>query len=186
MTALRAIAWCVLLVATTAAAGDDPLAGLTLEDHAGRTRPLDELAGSPVLVVLADRRASEQADAWGERLAPRLPALTAWRAAGRVAWLSIVDGRGVPDYARDAARERIRERRSAIRHGVSARPCCSTGKARSPSGWRRARARARRAALTRASLGAAATRLTTLTTSPRRHGRGGFGVPPAARVRVTS
>ena len=90
--------------------GDDPLRGIVLENAGGRARPLDELAGAPVLLVIADRRASEQANGWGERLAARTSALVPWRATGKVAWLSIVDGRGVPDYARDAARERIRER----------------------------------------------------------------------------
>jgi hypothetical protein len=105
---VRALA-CVLAVAATALAAD-PLAGVVLEDDDGRVRQLDELAGTPVLVVVADRRAAEQANAWGARLAAGAPALTAWRAPGRVAWLSIVDGRGVPEYARDTARRTIRQR----------------------------------------------------------------------------
>jgi hypothetical protein len=98
------------LLATAAGAADDPLAGLVLEDTSGRTRALDELAGTPVLVVVADRRASEQANAWGERLASKSPPLVAWKSPGKVAWVSIVDGRGVPEYARGAARDRIKEK----------------------------------------------------------------------------
>jgi len=98
-----------ITVAATAFAAD-PLAGIVLEDDDGHPRKLDELAGSPVLVVVADRRAAEQANAWGTRLAAGAPALTAWRAPGSVAWLSIVDGRGVPEYARDTARKTVRER----------------------------------------------------------------------------
>jgi hypothetical protein len=109
----RALALAAVVAGGAAAAASpdaDPLAGVTLEDDAGRPRSLDELAGAPVLVVIADRRASEQANGWGERLAARTSALAPWRGAGKVAWLSIVDGRGVPDYARDAARARIGER----------------------------------------------------------------------------
>jgi hypothetical protein len=105
----------LVLAATFAAAADDPLAGVTLEDTAGRLRSLDDLRGSPVLVVAADRRASDQANAWGERLATTCPTLAAWKAPGKVAWLSIVDGRGVPEYARGAARDRIREREDPSR-----------------------------------------------------------------------
>jgi len=106
----RALA-CALVVAVAAtAAAADPLAGVVLDDDDGHTRKLDELAGTPVLVVVADRRAADQANAWGARLAPAAPALTAWRAPGKVAWLSIVDGRGVPEWAHDAARKTIRER----------------------------------------------------------------------------
>ena len=105
---LLACALAITVAATAFAA--DPLAGLVLEDDDGHTRTLDELAGTPVLVVVADRRAAEQANAWGARLAAGAPALTAWREPGRVAWLSVVDGRGVPEYARGTARRTIRER----------------------------------------------------------------------------
>ena len=102
---------CALAITVgTIASAADPLAGVVLEDDDGQVRKLDDLAGAPVLVVVADRRAAEQANAWGARLASRAPALTAWRAPGSVAWLSVVDGRGVPEYARDAARRTIRER----------------------------------------------------------------------------
>lgn len=107
----RALAILLALCATVTAAPEvDPFAGVVLEDDAGHPRSLAELDGAPVLVVVADRRASEQANTWGERLAARTATLAPWRAPGRVAWLSIVDGRGVPRYARDAARDRIRER----------------------------------------------------------------------------
>jgi hypothetical protein len=98
----------MMVIGATPAA--DPLAGIVLDDDAGRSWHLDELRGEPVLLVIADRRASEQANGWGERLAARTGALAPWRAAGKVAWLAVADLRGVPDYARDAARERIRER----------------------------------------------------------------------------
>jgi hypothetical protein len=110
VTCVRALA-CALAIAIAATAdAADPLAGVVLEDDAGQARKLDELAGTPVLVVVADRRAAEQANAWGSRLATGAPALGAWRAPGTVAWLSVIDGRGVPDYARDAARRTIRKR----------------------------------------------------------------------------
>lgn len=113
---------CVLALASIAAApAIDPLAGLVLEDESGHARHLEELTDTPVLLVIADRRASEQANGWGERLAAGSAALTPWRATGKVAWLSIVDGRGVPEFARDAARERIREREvdAARKHRTS-------------------------------------------------------------------
>jgi hypothetical protein len=98
-----------IMIASTVA-GADPLAGVVLDDDDGHARTLDELAGSPVLVVVADRRAAEQANAWGAQLAAGAPSLTAWRAPAKVAWLLVIDGRGVPEYARDAARKTIRER----------------------------------------------------------------------------
>ena len=97
----------LMVVGATPAA--DPLTGVVLDDDSGRSWHLDDLRGVPVLFVIADRRASEQASAWGERLAARNVAVAPWRAAGKVAWLSVADVRGVPDYARGAARERIRE-----------------------------------------------------------------------------
>lgn len=107
---IRVVALVLALGASAIAAEGDPLAGLVLEDLNGTSRTLDELAGTPVLVIVADRRASEQASAWGERLAKRVPELVPWREPGKVTWLSVVDAHGVPEYAHDAARDRIRER----------------------------------------------------------------------------
>jgi hypothetical protein len=97
----------MMVIGATPAA--DPLAGIVLDDDAGRSWHLDELRGEPVLLVIADRRASEQATGWGERLAARTLPVAPWRAAGKVAWLSVADLRRVPDYARDSARERVRD-----------------------------------------------------------------------------
>ena len=110
---LRAAA-CAVVVATgalvaSAAAADDPLAGVVLDDSGGRSWHLDELRGGPVLLIIADRRAPEQANEWGERLAARTLPVAPWRATDKVAWLSVADLRRVPDYARDSARERVRD-----------------------------------------------------------------------------
>jgi hypothetical protein len=108
--ALRAVAVAsaaLMVLGATAAA--DPLAGIVLDDGSGRSWHLDELRGAPVLLVIADRQASKQAHDWGERLAARIDALAPWRAAGKIAWLSVADLRRVPDYARDAVRARLRE-----------------------------------------------------------------------------
>lgn len=88
----------------------EPLAGIVLEDDAGRAWSLDELAGGPVLLVVADRASAAEANAWGARVAEARDALAPWRTKGKVAWLAVADLRGVPDYARDAARGRVRER----------------------------------------------------------------------------
>ena len=104
----RAIACAIALAAIAATPKADPLASVTLDDETGRAWHLDELAATPVLLVIGDRRASEQANRWGERLAAGSSALVPWRSPGKVAWLSIVDGRGVPEWARGGARERIR------------------------------------------------------------------------------
>ena len=113
LATLRTVA-CAVAVATGAlvaggATADDPLAGIVLDDAADRTWHLDELRGGSVLLIIADRRAREQATAWGERLAARTLPVAPWRAAGKVAWLSVADLRRVPDYARDSARERARD-----------------------------------------------------------------------------
>ena len=102
-----------LLMLSAALATSDPLAGIVLDDAAGRSWHLDDLGDSPVLLVIADRNASKQATEWGVRLAARAVGLAPWRAPGNVAWLSVADLRHVPDYARDAARERIREQEKA-------------------------------------------------------------------------
>lgn len=88
----------------------DPLAGLVLGDVAGRPWRLDELAGAPVLVVVAERRDTVEGDAWGARLAAAGLPLARWRQRGRVAWLAVADLRRVPPWARRAARERLEER----------------------------------------------------------------------------
>jgi hypothetical protein len=107
---LRAVAVAsAVLVVLGATTGADPLAGIVLDDGSGRSWDLDELRGAPVLLVIADRQASRQAYAWGERLAARTEALVPWRAAGKVAWVSVADLRRVPDYARDGVRARLRE-----------------------------------------------------------------------------
>jgi len=95
----------------------DPLAGVVLGDLSGRTWRLDELHDSPVLVVVADRKAAAQARAWGARLAAMEAPLAPWRAPGKVAWVSVADLRRVPDYARGSARERLREREEARGEG---------------------------------------------------------------------
>jgi hypothetical protein len=123
---LRAAA-CVVVVATgglvaSAPAADDPLAGIVLEDAAERSWHLDELRGGPVLLIIADRRAAEQSTAWGERLAARTLPVAPWRATDKVAWLSVADLRRVPDYARDSARERVRDD-DAGRGPEGRRPC---------------------------------------------------------------
>lgn len=117
--------WALVLAAVLAcraAAADDPLAGLVLDDASGRPRALDELRGRPVLLVIADRRASQQANEWGARLAALGLALAPWSGPGRVAWLSIADLRGVPEYAREDARDRLRER-EAGRGELERRQC---------------------------------------------------------------
>jgi hypothetical protein len=110
---LRVVA-CAVAVATgalvaSAAAADDPLAGVVLDDADGRSWHLDELRGGPVLLIIADRKAPEQATEWGDRLAARTLPVAAWRTPDKVAWLSVADLRRVPDYARDSARERVRD-----------------------------------------------------------------------------
>jgi hypothetical protein len=119
---LRAIGF-VLALACGAGAADDPLADLVLDDASGRARALDELRDRPVLLVIADRRASQQASEWGARLAAQGLALAPWSAPGRVVWLSIADLRGVPEYARDEARERLEEREAG--RGATERSQCS-------------------------------------------------------------
>jgi hypothetical protein len=110
---LRAVASAVVVatgaLVASGAAADDPLAGIVLDDATGRSWHLDELRGGPVLLIIADRRAPEQATEWGERLAARTLPFAPWRVAGKVAWLSVADLRRVPDYARDSARERVRD-----------------------------------------------------------------------------
>jgi hypothetical protein len=120
--ALRAIGL-LLTLAFGAMAADDPLAGLGLDDASGRARTLDELRGRPVLLVIADRQASQQAGDWGAQLAAQGLALAPWSAAGRVTWLSIADLRGVPEFARDEARDRFAEREA--RRGETERSQCS-------------------------------------------------------------
>jgi hypothetical protein len=97
----------LLVMGATPAA--DPLAGIVLNDDSGRPWLLDEIRDAPVLLVIADRKASEQAKGWGERLAARSGALAPWRAPGKATWLAVADLRRVPDYARDAALESVRE-----------------------------------------------------------------------------
>ena len=112
--------YAVLLAATfpcavRSAAAAHPLAGVVLEDDSGRSRDLSELVGVPVLLVIADRTAAADADEWGRRLAATGAPLVPWRADGKVAWLAVTDLRRVPDYAREAARERVRERAAGRR-----------------------------------------------------------------------
>jgi hypothetical protein len=71
---------------------------------------LEDLREEPVLLVIADRRAAEDADAWGRRLAAAAPPVARWIVAGRAAWVTVADLRGVPEFARDDARARLRER----------------------------------------------------------------------------
>lgn len=99
----------VLLACSLAYAATDPLAGIVLVDVTGRPWALDELRDGPVLLVVADRKASTHAEEWGARLAARTTRLAPWRAAGKVAWVSVADLRRVPEYARDEARARLRE-----------------------------------------------------------------------------
>lgn len=114
------VATTILLVCSARpAASSDLLATLVLEDVAGTSWSLDDLQHEPVLLVIADRRASKQAEAWGARLVARTTKLAPWKAAGKVAWLSIADLHGVPEYARDTARTRLREQ-DADRQGERA------------------------------------------------------------------
>jgi hypothetical protein len=106
---LRALARAIVLLAVVAgraAADGNPLAGVVLDDVSGRTWRLGDLAGSPVLLVIADRTGLTEAQAWGTRLAAASIPLAPWRATGSVAWLAVADLRRVPEYARDAARAR--------------------------------------------------------------------------------
>jgi hypothetical protein len=108
-----ALAGAVLLGAAALArpaAAPNPLAGVVLEDDAGRSWRLGELVGTPVLLVVADRTASADANEWGRRLAAAGAPLAPWRAAGTATWLAVADLRRVPEYAREAARARVRER----------------------------------------------------------------------------
>jgi len=92
-----------------AVAAGDPLADLSVEDADGQTRSLASLRDQPLVLVIADRRAAAQARAWGTRLAGANLPLAPRAAPGTVVWLSVADLGGVPDYARDAARARLRE-----------------------------------------------------------------------------
>lgn len=123
MTALgRGVVVLALLLAEgVAVAAADPLAGVVLVDVTDRSWALDELSGEPVLLVIADRKAVPQAEAWGARLAGRTTLLAPWRAPGKVAWLSVADLRRVPEYARASARERLREQRVAPPAGEAPR-----------------------------------------------------------------
>jgi hypothetical protein len=87
-----------------------PRGGPVPGDAAGRSWRLGDLAGAPVLLVVADRTASASANEWGRRLAAAGAPLAPWRAEGTAAWLAVADLRRVPEYARDAARARVRER----------------------------------------------------------------------------
>jgi hypothetical protein len=111
--ALRAAVCAVVVTAGalvgSGASAEDPLAGIVLDDTTGRSWHLDELRNAPVLLIIADRRAPEQATQWGERLAARTLPVAPWRDHGKVVWLSVADLRRVPDYARDSARERVRD-----------------------------------------------------------------------------
>lgn len=91
----------------------DPLAGIVLEDAGGRSWRVDELAGAPVLLVVAERKDAAEADGWGARLAAEGLPLAPWRAPGRVTWLSVADLGRVPPWARKAAGERLGERATA-------------------------------------------------------------------------
>ncbi len=103
----------VLCACSVASAATDPLAGVVLVDVSGRPWALDELRDGPVLLVIADRDASPLAEAWGARLAARTTLLAPWHVPGKVAWISIADLRRVPEYARDAARDRLRAQAAA-------------------------------------------------------------------------
>jgi hypothetical protein len=109
VTVRRLVMLGVLLACGVACAATDPLAGVVLVDLSDRSWALDDLRGEPVLLVIADRTASQQAAAWGAWLAGRTTLLAPWRAPGKVAWLSVADLRRVPEYARASARERLRE-----------------------------------------------------------------------------
>ncbi|MEW6269149.1 MAG: hypothetical protein AB1689_07605 [Thermodesulfobacteriota bacterium] len=101
--ALLAVA--LLLVPGAAARAGWPFAGVVLEDPDGKRWDLDDLAGKPVLVAVADRAGSAQAVAWGRGIAKLRPqGVAAWATAGKVAILSIADLRAVPGFARGAAR----------------------------------------------------------------------------------
>lgn len=106
---------------TTGAVG--PLDGVVLEDDTGRAWRLADLTGEPVLLVVADRAAAADADAWGTRLADAGLPLAPWRAEKTVACLAVADLRRVPEYARNAARARVRERNAA--RPTTARRACS-------------------------------------------------------------
>ena len=98
----------VLCACSAASAATDPLDGVVLPDVSGRPWALDDLRDGPVLLVIADRDAAPLAEAWGARLAARTTLLAPWHVPGKVAWVSIADLRRVPEYARDATRDRLR------------------------------------------------------------------------------
>jgi hypothetical protein len=100
----------VLCTQSVASAATDPLAGVVLDDVSGRPWALDDLRDGPVLLVIADRDASSQAEAWGARLATRTTLLAPWHVPGKIAWVAIADLRRVPEYARDSTRDRLRTR----------------------------------------------------------------------------
>ncbi len=110
----------VFVAGSVVCAAPDPLAGVVLVDVSGRPWALDDLRDGPVLLVIGDRHASTQAEEWGERLAARATGLAPWRAAGKVAWVSVADLRRVPEYAREEARARLREQSAGRRGGGSA------------------------------------------------------------------
>lgn len=80
-----------------------PLAGLALADQSGRTWTLDELDGTPVVIVVGDRGTSDDATRWGERLGRARPSRFApWRTPGAVTLLSVARLPDVPSFARPA------------------------------------------------------------------------------------
>jgi hypothetical protein len=96
----------LLALATVAGAEQRaPLAGVALEDPDGRSWDLAALAGRPVLVVVADGDAADEAAAWGKAINDACrDCLAHWVEPGRLTVLSVADLRSVPSFARGTAR----------------------------------------------------------------------------------
>lgn len=82
-----------------------PFAGVVLEDPDERPWDLGQLAGHPVLLVVADNAASGESVEWGRGIGAARPhSVAAWIAPGKVAVVPVADLRAVPGFARGIAR----------------------------------------------------------------------------------
>ncbi|MBM4246112.1 MAG: hypothetical protein FJ148_20325 [Deltaproteobacteria bacterium] len=91
--------------ATAPAGSSAPFTGVVLEDPDERPWDLGQLAGHPVLLVVADRAASGASVEWGRGIgAARPQSVAPWITPGKVAVVSVADLRAVPAFARGTAR----------------------------------------------------------------------------------
>ncbi len=95
------------------------LAAVVLEDVDGRRWPAAEIDAQPLLIVVADRGASEDARAWGREIGrQRGGSVAHWAQPGRVVVVSAADLRAVPSFARGTARWIIAQGRSGRDDGA--------------------------------------------------------------------